>query len=143
MCTCLDLSTHLEQHQSDSPVASKRPSSRSEASESSLASKRPRTAEKSSAEQVRGPIHRHLLQLIPSDVHQTLIKLFELGDLAKVYLMLNLPGPRYKPKTYTSIKKRNVKVFFSTYLVFSLTLFYIMQDSNLKIIFAFLLHFHC
>ncbi|GAA6233709.1 zinc finger homeobox protein 3 isoform X1 [Lates japonicus] len=46
------LSSHLERHQSDSPIPSKRPSSRSETSESLLSSKRPRTAEKSAAEQM-------------------------------------------------------------------------------------------
>ncbi|KAJ4947806.1 hypothetical protein JOQ06_009838, partial [Pogonophryne albipinna] len=45
------VSGHSERHQSDSPIPSKRPSSRSETSESPLSSKRPRTAEKSAAEQ--------------------------------------------------------------------------------------------
>ncbi|KAF3832635.1 hypothetical protein F7725_026300 [Dissostichus mawsoni] len=46
------VSGHSERHQSDSPIPSKRPSSRSETSESPLSSKRPRTAEKSAAEQM-------------------------------------------------------------------------------------------
>lgn len=53
MCACSALSGHLERHQSDSPIPSKRPSSRSETTESPLSSKRPRTAEKGAAEQVR------------------------------------------------------------------------------------------
>lgn len=52
MCVCSALSSHLERHQSDSPIPSKRPSSRSETSENPLSSKRPRTAEKNAAEQV-------------------------------------------------------------------------------------------
>lgn len=52
MCVCSAVSGHLERHQSDSPIPSKRPSSRSETSESPLSSKRPRTAEKKAAEQV-------------------------------------------------------------------------------------------
>lgn len=51
-CECSAVSSHLERHQSDSPIPSKRPSSRSETSESPLSSKRPRTAEKSAGEQV-------------------------------------------------------------------------------------------
>ncbi|XP_077374618.1 zinc finger homeobox protein 3 isoform X1 [Festucalex cinctus] len=46
------VSGHSEQHQSDSPIPSKRPSSRSETSESPLSSKRPRAAEKRAAEQM-------------------------------------------------------------------------------------------
>lgn len=46
------VSGHSERHQPESPVPSKRPSSRSETSENPLSSKRPRTAEKSSTEQV-------------------------------------------------------------------------------------------
>uniref|UniRef100_H3CVC8 Zinc finger homeobox 3b n=1 Tax=Tetraodon nigroviridis TaxID=99883 RepID=H3CVC8_TETNG len=46
------VSTNLDQHQSESPVPTKRPSSRSGTSESPLFSKRPRTAEKSATEQM-------------------------------------------------------------------------------------------
>lgn len=59
------VSGHSERHQPESPVPSKRPSSRSETSENPLSSKRPRTAEKSSAEQVGGRRQRAPL---PSDV---------------------------------------------------------------------------
>ncbi|XP_007570507.1 zinc finger homeobox protein 3 isoform X2 [Poecilia formosa] len=45
-------SGHLERHQSDSPLPSKRPSSRSEVSDSPLSLKRPRTAEKGTTEQM-------------------------------------------------------------------------------------------
>ncbi|KAK5616548.1 hypothetical protein CRENBAI_007783 [Crenichthys baileyi] len=46
------VSSNLERQQSDSPLPSKRPSSRSETSESPLSLKRPRTAEKGTAEQM-------------------------------------------------------------------------------------------
>lgn len=72
MCVRSAVSGHLERHQSDSPIPSKRPSSRSETSESPLSSKRPRTAEKSAAEQVRVTNHTILTTLMSSDVHKTL-----------------------------------------------------------------------
>ncbi|XP_061884075.1 zinc finger homeobox protein 3 isoform X1 [Entelurus aequoreus] len=46
------VSVHSEQRHTDSPIQSKRPSSRSDTSESALSSKRPRTAEKRAAEQM-------------------------------------------------------------------------------------------
>lgn len=51
-CALSAVSTNLDHHQSESPVPTKRPSSRSGTSESPLSSKRPRTAEKSATEQV-------------------------------------------------------------------------------------------
>lgn len=82
MSVCSAVSGHLERHQSDSPIPSKRPSSRSETSESPLSSKRPRTAEKSAAEQVRVTKHTILTTLMSSDVHKTFSfwNFFELGD---------------------------------------------------------------
>lgn len=61
------VSGHSERHQPESPVPSKRPSSRSETSENPLSSKRPRTAEKrSAAEQVGDPDNTHrCLQMFP------------------------------------------------------------------------------
>ncbi|XP_061738436.1 zinc finger homeobox protein 3 isoform X2 [Nerophis ophidion] len=46
------VSVHSEQRHTDSPIQSKRPSSRSGTSESAVSSKRPRTAEKRAAEQM-------------------------------------------------------------------------------------------